>query len=219
MSIYAERAAFVRAGADIADFSANAALEEIAAAAPSALKRAMLRVAGSVRSRMAKGLAENPVLQADLTRALRDGRLGGRLGKKSAIKITWLDRSSGAFGFNVDWIPALRPYVSRFVEGGSVGLANPRVRAALHRALSYRGRRDVAVDPAAVQPPREVLEPVRDWAAANYERSVRGALRRVFEDAARGKSFTHRSGTRASALARNRRYRERVRAMRSASFR
>ena len=174
--------------ADVDDWAARATMDEILAKAPQALRRACSRVAGTMRAKMAAGVRKNPVARASLTRALRDNPNGGTLSKKSAIKIKWL---KGGFGFNVDWIPALRPYASRFMDGGSVGLSSARVRAALHRALYYRGRADEFVDPGAVQPPRQVVEPVREWADANFERNVRGALRRVFADAAARKSFTH----------------------------
>ena len=195
LSIETESAA-LRLRVDVNDWAARASFEEILANAPQAMRRAMSRVAGTMRTKMAKAVSKNPVARAELTRALRDKPTGGPLSKKSAIKIRWLTAADGGYGFNVDWIEPLRPYASRFMDGGPVGLANPRVRAAIHRALWYRGRKDEPVDPGAVQPPREVTEPVRKWAEGEFERSVRGALRKVFEEAAAGKFSAGRAASR-----------------------
>ena len=184
MSAATEYAA-LRLRVDVNDLAANATFEEILAMAPQALRRAMSRV-------------------AELPRALRDKPAGGPLSKSSAIKIRWLSAKDGGYGFNVDWIEPLRPYASRFMDGGPVGLANPRVRAAIHRALWYRGRTDEPVDPGAVQPAREVTEPVRKWAEGEFEHSVRGALKRVFAEAAAGKGFTPSRGPRSPRRSRAR---------------
>lgn len=199
MSALTEHAA-LRLRVDVNDWAARASFEEILANAPQAMRRAMSRVAGVMRTKMANAVRKNPVARAALTKALRDRPNGGPLSKKSAIKITWLTAASGGYGFNVDWIEPLRPYASRFMDGGPVGLANARVRAAIHRALWYRGRKEEPVDPGAVQPPREVTEPVRKWAEGEFERSVRGALRKVFAEAASGKAF--KSAPRASGARR-----------------
>ena len=203
MSAATEYAA-LRLRVDVNDLAANATFEEILAMAPQALRRAMSRVAGAMRTKMAKAVSKNPVARAELTRALRDKPAGGPLSKSSAIKIRWLSAKDGGYGFNVDWIEPLRPYASRFMDGGPVGLANPRVRAAIHRALWYRGRTDEPVDPGAVQPAREVTEPVRKWAEGEFEHSVRGALKRVFAEAAAGKGFTPSRGPRSPRRSRAR---------------
>jgi len=165
------------------DYAANASFEEILEKTPRELRRAVSRAAGNVRRRMISTVRRHPVPRAELSRALRtaDGR--SALTRSTAIKIRWLQRP--AYGVNVDWIEPLRPYASRFMDGGPVGLQNPSVRRALHIALGFRGRRDVEVDPGAVQPRREVLGPVLSWAGHDFERNVRGALRRVFADAAK----------------------------------
>lgn len=203
MSAATEYAA-LRLRVDVNDWAANATFDEILATAPQAMRRAMSRVAGTMRTKMAKAVSKNPVARAELTRALRDKPTGGPLSKKSAIKIRWLSAKDGGYGFNVDWIEPLRPYASRFMDGGPVGLANPRVRAAIHRALWYRGRKDEPVDPGAVQPAREVTEPVRRWAEGEFEKSVRGALRKVFAEAAAGKSFAPSRGPRSARRSSNR---------------
>lgn len=192
--------------ASVNDFAARATFDELIANAPREMRRAMLLVGGAMRTRMFNAVRKNPVAKSELRRALEGGSnkdQGGTLGKQKMIKMRWLKRGEG-YGFNVDWIEPLRPYASRFMEGGAVGLANPRVRRALHLALAYARRRDVALDTGATQPKREVTEPVREWANREFERQVRGALRRCFADAARvSKAFEEgRLGSLSPALVR-----------------
>lgn len=168
------------------------------------LKRAFAIQAGGIRNQMIKVMKQDPDAEAaissialdEITKLLhRRGsfhksgaitktgikrqKIGGALAERKAIKITKL----GPFSANIDWIEPLRPFASRFMSGGATTLANPRVRAAIHRALWYAGARNVDVPAGATQPARPVAEPVATWANVNFERLVRGTIASLVADA------------------------------------
>lgn len=168
------------------------------------LKRAFAIQAGGVRNQMIKVMKQDPDAEAaissialdEITKLLhRRGsfhksgaitktgikrqKIGGVLAERKSIKITKL----GPFSANIDWIEPLRPFASRFMAGGATTLANPRVRAAIHRALWYGGSRNVDVPAGATQPARPVTEPVATWANVNFERFIRGTVATLVADA------------------------------------
>ena len=168
------------------------------------MRRAFGIQAGAIRREMLKAVAQDPSAAAaiqsvaldEITRllhrrgsfhkngaitktGLKRQQIGGALGGKLAIKINRL----GPFSANIDWIEPLRPYASRFMDGGPVGLANPRVRAAIHRALYYAGApRSTPVPAGAAQPPRPVTDPVAAWTNETFERYVRGTVARLIAE-------------------------------------
>lgn len=191
---------------EVRDWIGGISLEVLESNFKPVMRRAFGIQAGAVRREMLKAVAQDPGAKAAIASValstislllhrrgsfhksgaitqtgIKRQQIGGALGSKLAIKI----RRLGPFAANVDWIEPLRPYASRFMEGGNVGLANPRVRAAIHRALYYAHAPNTPVPAGDVQPARPVTEPVAAWTNETFERYVRSTVARLVSESIR----------------------------------